>query len=200
MVSLEAMLSRKRQQTQEKLIAAAIVAIGSRGFQNSSLDEIAAQAGVTKGAVYSNFRSKEDLFLAVARSMKLGFEPQLAAHMSLADLFHAIGEAVAKALPTARAHVAFIAEYQLLALTDPKMRERLAKSYEETLLSTVRQIPSGIVESELPLPPRQLAVVIQSLALGLIQQHQLTPRLVTRAVVIAAFDALGRSRPRPAKA
>ena len=35
------------------------------GFHGASLDDVAATAGFTKGAVYSNFKSKEDLFLAV---------------------------------------------------------------------------------------------------------------------------------------
>src|SRR6476660_904961 len=35
------------------------------GFHGSSLDEVAATAGFTKGAVYSNFKSKDELFLAL---------------------------------------------------------------------------------------------------------------------------------------
>ena len=36
-----------------------------QGFHGTSLDQVAAAAGYTKGAVYSNFASKEDLFLAI---------------------------------------------------------------------------------------------------------------------------------------
>jgi AcrR family transcriptional regulator len=36
-----------------------------RGIQGASLDEVAGLAGVTKGAVYANFSSKEDLFLSM---------------------------------------------------------------------------------------------------------------------------------------
>ena len=39
-----------------------------RGFHGASLDEVAAVAGFTKGAVYSNFKNKEDLFLALFRA------------------------------------------------------------------------------------------------------------------------------------
>ena len=38
---------------------------GSKGFHGASVEEVAAAAGFTKGAVYSNFGSKEDLFLAI---------------------------------------------------------------------------------------------------------------------------------------
>jgi AcrR family transcriptional regulator len=47
------------------LLAAADDVFRERGFHGASLDQVAAAAGYTKGAVYSNFASKEDLFLAI---------------------------------------------------------------------------------------------------------------------------------------
>jgi AcrR family transcriptional regulator len=51
--------------TREHLLRAAAEVFARDGFHGASLDEVAATAGFTKGAVYSNFKSKEDLFLAV---------------------------------------------------------------------------------------------------------------------------------------
>jgi len=59
---------RRRQQTREHLLAAAAQVFAERGFHGASLDEVATVAGFTKGAVYSNFKSKEDLFLALFRA------------------------------------------------------------------------------------------------------------------------------------
>jgi AcrR family transcriptional regulator len=56
---------RRRQQTREHLLAAAAEVFAERGFHGASLDEVAAVAGFTKGAVYSNFKNKEDLLLAL---------------------------------------------------------------------------------------------------------------------------------------
>jgi AcrR family transcriptional regulator len=47
------------------LLRAAARVFTDRGFHGATLDEVGAVAGFTKGAVYSNFRNKEDLFLAV---------------------------------------------------------------------------------------------------------------------------------------
>ena len=55
----------RREQTRQELVTAAETCFVSRGFHASSVDEVAEQAGYTKGAVYSNFASKEDLFFAV---------------------------------------------------------------------------------------------------------------------------------------
>jgi len=56
---------RRRQQTRDYLLAAAAQVFAARGFHGASLDEVAAAAGFTKGAVYSNFKNKDDLFLAL---------------------------------------------------------------------------------------------------------------------------------------
>jgi AcrR family transcriptional regulator len=59
---------RRRQQTRDHLLAAAAQVFADRGFHGASLDEVAAVAGFTKGAVYSNFKNKEGLFLALFKA------------------------------------------------------------------------------------------------------------------------------------
>jgi AcrR family transcriptional regulator len=54
---------RRRAMTRQHLLDAAAIVFARDGFQGSTLDEVAATAGFTKGAVYSNFKSKDDLFL-----------------------------------------------------------------------------------------------------------------------------------------
>jgi AcrR family transcriptional regulator len=54
---------RRRAMTRQHLLDAAAIAFSRNGFHGSTLDEVAATAGFTKGAVYSNFKSKDDLFL-----------------------------------------------------------------------------------------------------------------------------------------
>ena len=55
----------RKSQTRERLIDAAAQVFARQGFEAASLDEVAAAAGYTKGAVYSNFASKTDLFIAL---------------------------------------------------------------------------------------------------------------------------------------
>ena len=60
-------ISRKESQlqTRERLLDAALQVFSRRGYYAASVDEIAAEAGYSKGAVYSNFSNKEGLFLAL---------------------------------------------------------------------------------------------------------------------------------------
>src|SRR5207302_10703785 len=55
----------KKAQTRERLIEAGAKVFAAKGFAATSLDEVADAAGLTKGAVYSNFDNKEDLVRAV---------------------------------------------------------------------------------------------------------------------------------------
>src|SRR5436305_3603313 len=57
--------AERKQRTRAELIAAAATVFLREGFHQASLDAIAEEAGYTKGAVYSNFESKDELFLAV---------------------------------------------------------------------------------------------------------------------------------------
>src|ERR1700712_5679119 len=58
-------LTRKQRQehTRSCLLEAAGRVFARRGLSQASVDEVAADAGFTKGAVYANFGSKEELFL-----------------------------------------------------------------------------------------------------------------------------------------
>jgi AcrR family transcriptional regulator len=73
---------RRRQQTRDTLIQAGAQVFAERGFHGASLDEVAAVAGFTKGAVYSNFKGKDDLFVAVLESR---YERELAALFGALD-------------------------------------------------------------------------------------------------------------------
>ncbi|TDE54550.1 TetR/AcrR family transcriptional regulator [Nonomuraea mesophila] len=63
----------QRERNRLKLLEAAEKVFAERGIQGASIDEVAAEAGLTKGAVYSNFASKEELLIEVMRH-RLGGE------------------------------------------------------------------------------------------------------------------------------
>jgi AcrR family transcriptional regulator len=57
--------SERREETRARPIAAARTAFVDEGYEAAALDRILARAGVSKGALYHHFSSKEDLFAAV---------------------------------------------------------------------------------------------------------------------------------------
>ena len=55
----------KREVVRRRLLDAALEVFAERGFDTANLDQVAASAGLSKGAIYSNFTSKDDLFYAM---------------------------------------------------------------------------------------------------------------------------------------
>ncbi len=61
----------KREAVRRRLLDAALPVFASRGFDSATMDEIAEAAGLTKGAIYSNFASKDDLFFEMMNEQVL---------------------------------------------------------------------------------------------------------------------------------
>lgn len=57
--------AKRMEETREKLIAAARKAFAEKGFADASMDDLAAAAGLTRGALHHNFRDKRGLLAAV---------------------------------------------------------------------------------------------------------------------------------------
>ncbi|MFG3601937.1 TetR/AcrR family transcriptional regulator [Micromonospora chersina] len=59
--------TRRREDTRQRLFVAAVELIAEQGFSATTVDDIAARAGVAKGTVYYNFESKTVLFEELLR-------------------------------------------------------------------------------------------------------------------------------------
>lgn len=59
----------KVERTRADLLAAARRVFAAKGYEGAAVGDIAAEAGYTKGALYSNFDSKEAIFLEIAREL-----------------------------------------------------------------------------------------------------------------------------------
>ncbi|MFC7575478.1 TetR/AcrR family transcriptional regulator [Klenkia terrae] len=85
----------RRDEVRARVLAAARTVFAERGFAGASTDQVAAAAGFTKGAVYSNFGSKDDLFLALmdaeVTARVVAVEHALAGTADLAGALAAVG-------------------------------------------------------------------------------------------------------------
>ncbi|MCL2089982.1 MAG: TetR/AcrR family transcriptional regulator [Micrococcales bacterium] len=59
----------RAEQTRAQLLAAAATVFAEKGYEGSSVGDVAAEAGYTKGAVYVHFDSKEDLLAGIVAQM-----------------------------------------------------------------------------------------------------------------------------------
>jgi len=193
---VKSVLSHKRQRTRAALIEAASAIIAERGIASVSLDEVAARAGVTKGAIYSNYRSKGGLLWEALSRRRVRVTPEIVPGDPTAQA-HAVARALMAVLPQTEREAAFYSELQIYMRTDPELRALQAAEQKALLDSIAGQLISGFAD-QLTLPPRVLALAVQALILGFIAQWERTPDEVTEAVVAAAFEALaiGATTPR----
>ncbi|GGT22949.1 TetR/AcrR family transcriptional regulator [Streptomyces purpureus] len=138
--------STRRQATRAKLYEAAVTLIAEQGFSATTVDEIAERAGVAKGTVYYNFKSKTELFEELLRHGVGLLTAQLRA---AADETAAHGGTRVEALDAMiRAGLVFIDRYP--AFTQLYVAElwRTNRAWQSTLL-VVRQEAVAVVETVL---------------------------------------------------
>jgi AcrR family transcriptional regulator len=183
-------VSPKRQRTRAALIEATGALVAERGLGGVSLDDIAARAGVTKGAIYSNFRTKAELLWEAIDRRRLHLDAPLAPGDAKATARN-VARALMAQLPQAKAEAAFYAELQAYIRTDPQMRAQQAAQQKAQFDEMARRLEAGFGE-RLRVPARVLGLAVQALLLGFTAQWERTPDEVTEDVVAAAFEALAR--------
>ncbi len=179
----------KRERTRAALVAATLEIVEARGFAAASLDEIAAKAGMTKGAIYSNFAGKGELLLAAmtAKGLTLSSPRPAAAH--LGEELSAMARDLAAALKRAQGEASFLGEFQVYALTDAELRKVLAATYCDAFTQTAGYL-AGLKGMTGDMDPRELAVALQAVALGFMMQSLITPEEITGAVIAKTMKAL----------
>lgn len=177
--------ARRRELTREHLLRAAAEVFAARGFHGASLDEVAAAAGFSKGAVYSNFHNKEDLFLALLGSIYTQALEELRETIAsseapgldrLADFVELVRPRVGSR--SARWSILY-EEFHLYALRNPAVRERLAELDREDIAETAAIIEEERVRQGLaPLrSSTDTARIIIALMRGVSMMRDLEPEL-----------------------
>jgi AcrR family transcriptional regulator len=180
----------KRERTRRRLIDAAAAVIGEKGWDRTSLEEVARRAGMTRGAIYGNFANREELFLAVLQTRWQPVAPRFAPGTTFRQHMHAVGKAVAAAGPERRAQALGALSFMLYALTHEDMRARVvtlnAGIYQRMAAALAKTFP----RRQLPMSPERLIPALHALSDGLTFLRFLMPELITEKIIVAAFDAM----------
>jgi AcrR family transcriptional regulator len=157
-------LSRAEQNDRNRalLLAAARRVFLERGYYAATLDQIADEAGFSKGAVYSRFASKADMFLALLEDRiteRAAQNARLAAELAGTGNFAALLDQAERAERGAPGWRLLVTEFRIHAARDPELNRRYAALHARTL-DGVAQVFTEISKEGargLPIPPRQLA-------------------------------------------
>jgi AcrR family transcriptional regulator len=180
----------KRARTRAQLIDAAARIVGEKGFHATTLDEVAARVGMSRGAIYGNFKNREDLFLAVVKLRWKPIIPGLKRGGTFREQMRAIGKAVVAAAPLRQTRAVGALSFQLYVLTHPKMQARIVKQNAAIYRQMAAELTQFIAPRDLPMPAEQFIRVIHALADGLLFKRFLTPKLITDEIILSAFEML----------
>jgi AcrR family transcriptional regulator len=145
---------------------------------------------MTSGAIYGNFRNREDLFIALAEVYWAPVKPQLRPGSSFAEKMRALAEATIAAIPERRMAAVGRLTGMAYAITHEEMRARVHEVTAKNFAAGTAWVRAVAAESELPMPAEILVRVVHAMTEGLLFQRFLTPELVPDEVFYAAFAAM----------
>lgn len=168
-----------RDEVRRALLDAAARVFARRGIDAASLDDVAADAGFTKGAVYSNFGSKDGLVAAlvddrVTAYLDLGLDAVSDLDTPFAGRIQALGDHLTTAFDEQRDWTLLFLELWQRAVrsgrTDSAFLHRRNELHASITLAIAHHF--GAAGATLPLPADELATVLMALSNGLaIERH-----------------------------
>jgi AcrR family transcriptional regulator len=185
--------------TRTRLIRAAEKIFARDGFEAAKLEEIAAEAGYTRGAFYANFVSKEDLFFAL-------LEGQVSSRINTVErMTRSVQDPEAKVLAFReffltisqdRRWSLLALEFKLFAVRHPEVKTRLAAMNRRLVKSRIgilRDIMEG-TGRKLPITPAAVAMSLSAVANALGLEHMLDrglmPESALKQILGNYFDSL----------
>ena len=184
----------KRARTRAKLLEAARALIRERGYEDTTLEDVAQRAGMTTGAIYGNFKNREDLFIVLGQTYWAAIKPQFRPGSSFREKMRAMAEATLAAIPERSAAAVGRLRGLAFTLTHEDLRAQVREITAKSYVAGAEWIRSVADEGELPMSPEKLVRVLHALTEGLVFQRILTPELVPDEVFYAAFAALAAER------
>jgi len=185
-----------RAETRIRLLQAAGEVFAKSGYDRASLDDVAAAAGLTKGAVYSSFSSKDELFYALMREH---IDDRLALVSSAVSRESTVADATRDAAAGLGELISSQADWQLLfiefwvrAVRDPDLRDEFVRQRR-----AVRELIARFVEQhaahmgvELQAPADQIAVAVLALTNGIAIEQLADPEAVDPSLFATTLGLL----------
>ncbi len=172
---------QRSEETSAQIMAAAEQCFARQGYDAASVADICAAAGVSKGAFYHHFDSKQALFLALLNRWLAGLDEQLArlqttpapAHERLLAMSALVGDVLA----AAGDRLPIYLEFWNRAARDPQVRQATVAPYRQYREYFAGIIAEAVAAGELkPVPPDTVAALLVALAVGLLVQGIMDPQ------------------------
>ena len=174
--------------TRERLLAQARRLFRERGYAATSLEQVAEAAGVTKGAIYGHFASKEDLLISAIEATPTPAlvtamnDPSLPLRKRVAEFSRVMASNEAF---TDKAELAMELEFLAALLRSPNDLHRYSDLYQQRLAEL------AVADPDQPLPgttPAEVWAIGAALLCGLQIYQHIAPDILTTAVFERACE------------
>jgi AcrR family transcriptional regulator len=189
---------RPRSETRRDLLDAAVRVFARQGLHGASVEAVAEEAGFSRGALYSNFKSKEDLFLALWEERIERRRRELREVMQRAgDPAAGLAPASANVMQTLdreRDWFLLYFEFVLHAARDPEFAGRFERVREQGLAELAAGIAAGLEQAGLDssLDPADLALALKALSYGLALERLVNEDAVSNELLGRVMELIFR--------
>lgn len=184
------------RQARDELLSAALRVFARRGYREAGVDEIAAEAGYSKGALYWHFSGKEELLQTLLEERIDRPMREMVALLGSAppdrDMSLEAARQFARQLSDQREAVLLDREYWSLAIRDPELRARYAQrqtSLRRALAAALEARAEHLGTPGLPMPAEDVARIVLGILGGLTIDELVEPGSI-RAGLLAEALAL----------
>ncbi len=178
-------LSRAEQNDRNRalLLAAALRVFLARGYHAATLEQIADEAGFSKGVVYSRFDSKADMFLALLTERiaeRAGQNASAGRQLARSGL-SALVELAWRAERAAPGWRLLVTEFRVHAARDPELSRRYAAAHAATVEGVASAVASVAEQTghARTVPARQMAELLLAIETGLALEQLADPHAVS---------------------
>jgi AcrR family transcriptional regulator len=173
------------ERNHDAVLAAARRVFLERGYSGASLEAIADEAGFSKGVVYSQFKSKADLFFALLERRieeRAADNQRIAGQASGPDALRALLHEAARDGAAGRDWARVLVEFRAVAGRDARLNERYARTHERTVQRLAHVLVSLFEREGLapPASPRSLAEFVLAVGSGVTLEHMANPDALPR--------------------
>ena len=196
------------RKARDELLTGALRVFARRGYREAGVEEIAAEAGYSKGAIYWHFSGKEELVTALIEEridapMRERFA-LLASALPERDMSEEATRAFAQQLDGEREALLLEREYWSLAIRDPELRARYAERQTELrrdLAAALAARARHLGTPELTMPAQDIARIVMSIIGGLavdelIEPGSVRPELLGEALAVLYAGLVARAQVR----
>lgn len=179
-----------RDEVRRRLLDAAAEVLVSHGYGAGSVEIIAEAAGLSRGALYSNFDDKDALYLDLLDELEQQQINELTAifneHENLDRFLELLATRGRSGKRDARGHLILQVELWLLAMRNPAVKARMATIQRRTL----RAIAAAVEGTSLDLAPTEIAAVVSALGDGLLMHRMIDPKGLRPSLLVDVLRPL----------